>query len=259
MSIMVGSSRPRIGLDWSGIAAIISENPARLSRRRSEADFFKIPEPEPASGAEVDPLRETRPGPWVGGVVPLELVVARSDRAAVVLTRIAAYPEGFSLAVHSYLHRSVRPRSRHPLNLMMMGHPMCPGGEPVAEEMLRIGLAWPDGGRATNLDGWGRRPDPDAEEPDHGLEVSGGGGSESEFQTDCWAWPVPTAGELLVVVEWPAFGIGETRTAIDASLIADAAGRARPVWPEDAGKPSHLTRLAMMRLSRAAHGWKAER
>jgi len=77
------------------------------------------------------------------------------------------------------------------------------------------------------------------------LESLGSSGSLRGFSIECWAWPVPTTGELLVVVEWPAFGIPQSSAAIDSSPIAEGARRAQPVWPEDAGKPSHLTRGGM--------------
>lgn len=105
-----------------------------------------------------------------------------------------------------------------------------------------FGLTWPDGGRATNLDGSGRWPD--ATEPAHGLESQSGGGSDREYSQEYWAWPLPGSGPLGLVVEWPAFGIGETTASIDCSLLIAAAERAQPVWPEDGGRDSHA-RLAI--------------
>jgi hypothetical protein len=34
---------------------------------------------------------------------------------------------------------------------------------------------------------------------------------------------------------WPVYGIAETRVAIDAQLILDAAQRSIPLWPENDG------------------------
>lgn len=102
------------------------------------------------------------------GVVPVELVVARSDEAAVVVSRIGAYPDGFELTVNSYRRRSVKWTRQHRVHHPMMRPDMGEPGEPLPDELLRFGLAWPDGGRATNLDGWGRSW-PDATEPAHGL------------------------------------------------------------------------------------------
>lgn len=90
--------------------------------------------------------------------------------------------------------------------------------------MLRFGIAWPDGGRATNVGTWGRRW-PDATEPAHGLEEHGGSGGLRENAQEYWAWPLPGPGELRFVAEWPAYGIPETAASIDAGLLVAAAAR----------------------------------
>lgn len=77
--------------------------------------FFDLPEPEPEDdelddGDDGGGYGDLRPASWVPGVVPVELVVARSARAAVVVSRVAAYRDGFELIVNSYLHRSVKRR-----------------------------------------------------------------------------------------------------------------------------------------------------
>lgn len=221
-------------------------------------DFFKVFPPEPGPADEpADPLQDIRPGPWVGGVLPVEVVVGLSNSAAVVAGRIIAYPDGFRIEVTTYLHRSVRIPDGPPWHLGLMGHRVPGQGRGVPDEMLRFGLAWPDGRQATNLDDWDRWPPPEPEESGHGLEINGGGGSQNEFRADCWAWPVPGPGDLQVVVAWPAYGIAETRTTLDGAAIAEAAARARPVWPEDAGKPSHLTRAQFHRAATSAqpHLW----
>jgi len=60
----------------------------------------------------------------------------------------------------------------------------------------------------------------------------GGGGPRLQFWR-WWAWPLPPAGPLEFVCEWPAFGITETRAGIDAQMILDAAQRSIRLWPED--------------------------
>lgn len=220
--------------------------------------FFDLPDREPEDDEldvddEEDDFEGLRPATWIAGVVPLELVIARSDRAAVVVSRISAYPDGFELTVNSYLHRSVKRTRRRHVQHPMMWHDMGEPGEPLPDEMLRFGLAWPDGGRATNLDAWGRSWR-DATEPAHGLESHSGGGSDREYSQEYWAWPLPGSGPLALVVEWPAFDIGETTTSIDGSLLINAAERSQPVWPEDAGRDSHVSRGAVMRAAQEGRG-----
>jgi len=219
--------------------------------------FFDLPDREfDDDELDVDDEHDfdgLRPAAWIAGVVPLELVVARSEEAAVVVSRVSAYPDGFELTVNSYLRRSVKRSRRQRVHHPMMWHEMGEPGEPLPDELLRFGLAWPDGGRATNLDGWGRSW-PDATEPAHGLESQSGGGSGHEYSQEYWAWPLPGSGLMGLVVQWPAFGISETTASVDGSLLIAAAERAQPVWPEDAGRDSHVSRGAFMRAAREGGG-----
>jgi hypothetical protein len=48
-----------------------------------------------------------------------------------------------------------------------------------------------------------------------------------------WVWPLPPAGRLALVCEWPAAGILLTRHEIDAQLILDAASRAQRLFADD--------------------------
>jgi hypothetical protein len=48
-----------------------------------------------------------------------------------------------------------------------------------------------------------------------------------------WVWPLPPAGPLEFICQWPVYGIGETRIGINGQLILDAARRSVQLWPED--------------------------
>jgi hypothetical protein len=48
-----------------------------------------------------------------------------------------------------------------------------------------------------------------------------------------WVWPLPPAGPLEFICQWPVYGIGETRVGIDGQVILDAARRSVQLWPED--------------------------
>ena len=60
-----------------------------------------------------------------------------------------------------------------------------------------------------------------------------GGGAPHSFISRWWSWPLPPAGPLDFVCEWPAFDIAESRVGIDAQLILDAAQRSIMLWPEN--------------------------
>lgn len=251
-------SEERPGRCVSGKASFIGLMKTSCVRNRpSWSDgLFDLPEFEAEDDLDTDDedddFEGLRPATWIPGVVPAELLVARSEQAAVVVSRPSAYPEGFELTVKSYVRRSTgRGRRRH-LHHPMMWHDAGERGGAVPDEVLRFGVARPDGGRATSLDDWCRHW-PDATEPAHRLESQSGGGSDREYSQEYWAWPLPGTGPLQFVTEWPAFGIDETTVWIDGSLLADAATRARPVWSEDADKASHHSRGAVMRIAREHH------
>jgi hypothetical protein len=46
-----------------------------------------------------------------------------------------------------------------------------------------------------------------------------------------WVWPLPPAGSLTVVCEWPAYGIALTRSEFDAGMLLDAAAQVEQLWP----------------------------
>jgi len=213
--------------------------------------FFQIPDPsedDDVVAEEDDNEYEDPTAHWVGGVVPVELVVARSEQAAVVVRGIVAYPDGFNFTLEACLHRSVKlGRRRRPFHAS--GRWDDDGG-PLGDEVLRFGISWPDGGRATNLDYWGRGW-ADATEPAHGMEEGSGGGSDRHYSWEYWAWPLPAEGPLQFVCEWPAYQIPETFAAVDGEVLNEAASRAFPIWPDDAGRASHLTRGAFFRAARA--------
>jgi hypothetical protein len=218
--------------------------------------FFDLPGLEPEDDElddDDDGYEGARPAAWIAGVVPVALIVARSDEAAVALSHLAAFPDGFEFTVNSYLHRSVKRSRRAHLHHPMMWHGMVEPGGLMPDEILRFGVAWPDGGRATNLGDWGRSW-PDATEPAHGLDSCSGGGSDREYSQQYWAWPLPATGPLRFVVEWPAFGIDETTVTIGGELLVEAATRAQPIWSEDAGMTSHVSRAAVIRTVRGHDG-----
>ena len=58
-----------------------------------------------------------------------------------------------------------------------------------------------------------------------------GGGPHSAFWR-WWAWPLPPAGPLEFVCEWPALGLPESRAGLDGQLVLDAAAHSIRLWPE---------------------------
>jgi hypothetical protein len=126
----------------------------------------------------------------------------------------------------------------------LLGHPhrrMRRGSE-LPPEMLRFGLRFSDGRKATTVDGvfpfdFGTSEDDETEPPGPVLMQRGGGGGDGDWECGFWLWPMPPAGQLAFVVEWPAENIEETTHEVDAALFRDAATKSEVLWPDTGGAP----------------------
>lgn len=216
--------------------------------------------PDPPAGPGPDEHREPRRPDWSGApvdvvpaVVPVELVIGRSDTVAVLLTGLRAFPTGveMNLAVRVHPDTPFGPLGRgRPGDFAALydevfdNHHGLVGDTEWEAGRLKWGVELADGRRATNvdLDPWseryaaGEHPGEDDDwTPDHPvLHGGGGGGSDRAVDRSYWLWPLPPAGRLGVVCQWPARGIAQTVHDLDADLVREAAARARPLWP-DAG------------------------
>src|ERR1700722_6789236 len=200
--------------------------------------FFEIP---PRRDDEQEPPEEEElPEPrWLGGALALEELIAVSEQAAIGVRGIVAYRDGFRLELLAWL-RQPPPRR---LRWMPGGHIMLDGHHhfglwqedgTVSPSFVRFGIQFADGGRVTNVDDaldW-----PDATEPMHGLESRGGSSSDTQADQEDWVWPVPEAGDLDLVCEWPAYGTRESRLTVNGDDLRAAAARARLIWPDDAAE-----------------------
>lgn len=165
----------------------------------------------------------------VPGIAPIELVIASNDRAAVYVGRCSAYPTGFELEVRVLLAGEAQD-----LDPSLNGPHHRPGRGSGSnyEEMLKFGVQFSDGRRATNVHLRGHsRQEP--REPV--LWSMGGGGGGGRWRQDFWMWPLPPAGPIAFVCEWPEVGIALSRAEADAQQLLDAAARAVAVFPREPG------------------------
>lgn len=189
-------------------------------------DFFIEP---PADLAEPEP-----PDPWAGppyGVLPgalaLQLTVARNDRAAVYLGRCSVYPSGFELELRVVTAPGAQ--SLDPSLSGIYGHSGSSGTN--FEDVLRFGVEYPDGRRATNLDICRSGEDPRGPV----LTALGGGGGAGSWRQDFWCWPLPKAGTLAFVCEWRAARIPVSRCEVEAQQLLDASAAALELFPNQPG------------------------
>jgi hypothetical protein len=223
--------------------------------------FFEPPPPEPLTPEEFEvPEWYGPPQGVLGGVVPLELLLARSDKAAVVIESATVYPTGMEFVI------DVRWRERSEEWLFPEGFERrrrrAGGGLP--DELFRSGVQFADGSKATSLGSGLDMPlavgrgeeeaaeggtiaavdDEESEEeskpsgPVLAVQRAGGGGRYSQ---SFWLWPLPPEGPFSFVCEWPALDIGLTRVEVDSALFREAAARSRTLWDDAEVAPSGPT------------------
>ncbi|MEU6118499.1 hypothetical protein ABZ840_28620 [Streptomyces sp. NPDC047117] len=217
-------------------------------------DFF--PPPRPRDEEPVEEPVFTRV-PWegapedvIGGIVPLERVLARNDHLAIVATQAVAYEDGVEIRLRLRARR--RPgMGREEWALVsrgMWGYDDDPWQVAEAEEaaaqgrhpdgLLRFGVRFADGSVVTTVDehdededDWpGQRP----ERPVLSLNEEGGGSSGEDIDSEyaLWLWPLPPPQLFELAVEWPLLGVDLAFTPLDGAEIAAAAARARPFWDD---------------------------
>ena len=204
--------------------------------------FFEPPPPQPEL-----PEHEAPPSsPWwdsprneLGAPVPLRLVLAQTDHVAVALVGATAYSTGVALTL------AVRSRRRATEDVdafhddpfgFPFGHPLGrrhQSGE-LPPEILRFGVQFSDGRKATTVGGmvpWAG----DAEEAPAGpvLHQGGGGGGNGDYESEFWLWPLPPPGSVTFAVEWPAREIELTKHEVDASAFIEASKQSEALWRED--------------------------
>lgn len=195
------------------------------------SEFFEPPPPPE------EPERHHRQPEWFGppegtlpGVVPVEVVLARSAKAAVYVTHLAAYPTGFQFEIHAI----AAPGEEDELDvdpMMFRHHSARRGGHSqLPPELLRVGVQFQDGRRATSTAGPPFAPDKPPSGPV--MIEEGGGGGGGSWREMYWVWPLPPSGALALVCEWPAADIPVARQEIDGQLVLDAASRAEVIFPE---------------------------
>jgi hypothetical protein len=203
--------------------------------------FFEPPPPPPEPPPQ--PPRRPWQGPpdcVIGHTIPLNLVIGRAEKAAVWIPALTVYPDGFEFEVE-IRHRLDDEQFEHPF---FMGHhhrrrPVA--SEELPAELLRLGIEFSDGRKATNLGGphWLRPDEPDAEPEGPLLQPSGGGGGGGgRWRHGFYVWPLPPAGALAFVCEWPAAAIELTRSEIDTDSLRAAAIDAVVLWEDDLGRGS---------------------
>ena len=204
------------------------------------SSFFEPP-PQPPEPSE-RPVRPPR-RPWhgapdsvMGQTVALNLVLGRSEKAVLWISAATVYTDGFEFDVQ------IRHRLDEELFDPFFMHLPRRRGRSSPEEgldpgLLRFGIQFSDGGKATNLPGRMQFRGESDEPPDGPVLFpgGGGGGGGGRWNQGFWVWPLSPEGAVAFVCEWPLADISETRSEIGSALLREAAAGAVALWPEAEG------------------------
>lgn len=189
---------------------------------------FFTPPPPPAEPPEQPP----RP-PWIGPpenelgeAAAATVVLVKRSELAIVVTDFRAYSCGIAgrLVVRTR-ERAPGVRMMHPMHLMMGTRGTDPNELP--HELLRFGIEFADGRRATTIDNRASHRD---EPPEIVLMQRGGGGGGSGWEFGFWIWPLPPEGPLTFAVEWPSESVELTTSQLDVAPLLAAATRSEELW-----------------------------
>ena len=226
-------------------------------------DFFA---PPPARPHLDEPHERYQSPPWLGpplgvlpGVVELELVLARTERVAVCVSGVRAYPTGlsFQLITMGGPGSEGLELDPHAIHRHMARRPG--GDSELPPDLLRFGVELPDGRRVTNVanNPFLQMADVEHDEDDEHsftppgpvLTDHGGGGGGADWNQSMWLWPLPGPGTLTLACEWPAASIPLTKTEVDTAPILAAVERAQVIFefpepPTEAGGHTFTIRRA---------------
>ena len=189
--------------------------------------FEPPPPPEPPPATPQTPEWFGPPDNVLAAAFPLDLVIARTEELALFVHSGHAYEKGFEFTFG--LRRRTPPEGNGHDPMTAWYHMR---GTRFDDSVLRFGVAFADGRKATVFDRHPWSADPEGRDhPDIVLMQRGGGGGGSSWDFRFWVWPLPAEGPVAFVTEWPSEGIALVRAQVDSAVIREAALRAVTLWP----------------------------
>lgn len=191
--------------------------------------------PEPDETEPSQPRWWQAPQDELPAMIPVSGILAVTDHASIALAGVAVYTDGIEIRIERRLRRLGIPvRDWNELTGAFMDH--LPYGSADPSGRLRFGVVLADGTKVTDASPFFGGGDPMAEPQGHMLtrrEQGGSGGPHTYSSADhLWLWPLPPAGPIDLVMQWPAFGIGETQVTVDVSTAPELSHRARRFWSD---------------------------
>jgi hypothetical protein len=185
------------------------------------------------------PSWKAAPALEAGAVLATELTVARSANVVVNVPSIRVHSSGCLFDVEVVFRQGAMsdPDWWDLVMSRRFGFLQAYGGAPLPDKLMRLGVRYADGTKATTLDQGRSRPQGSAEPAGPLLSwqprSSGSHSGQLHFSGfGLWLWPLPPAETFEFAAEWPFGGIGLSIVELDGAAIAAAAARSAPYWPE---------------------------
>jgi hypothetical protein len=139
------------------------------------------------------------------------------------LESVAAHVGGCELAFRIVVDvAGLTPRQEKQARRAVDGYPRAVTPDATGSGRLSVALQFSDGRTAAFSDDTGALPRSGPAVTDCATSSYPEGAAEVAEET-FWAWPLPPAGAVTVLVEWPAVGIGPSSVPLDGAAIAAAA------------------------------------
>lgn len=206
--------------------------------------FEPLPAGEETAGVgvlEVPPW-SAPPALEAGAVLAVDQTVARSANVAVRLPVIRAFSQGCILDVQVVSRQAgLSEDDFWQLNYSQFGgFVRMRGGAELPSRLLRLGVRYADGRKATTIESRASHRRQRCDQPPAGPllslnPASSGtrlGGEVHVSNYGLWLWPLPPAEVFEFAVEWPLGGIDLTIAELDGAAIVAAASRSAYYWPE---------------------------
>jgi hypothetical protein len=186
----------------------------------------------PDDGTEAPPARPLElPDDEVPCAVPVQVMLAHTDKLAVFVAELLVYSTGLTFALQLAQHSSFADQRLvdawlQPPHLVGKDRPFF--GVDYADDRYTVHDSWAadDPAVATLAEVAKRRGDRWPV-----LKPTGGRGRIGRYEVDFYLSPLPPPKELRFVLAWPSQDLAESSAVVDADDIVRAADRVRQLWP----------------------------
>ena len=169
--------------------------------------------------------------------------------------RIYGYPEGFELELRVISDADSHELDSQPIHAGRdgrAGHLELDEQDLPPPKMLRFAVPFADGSSATNTTPVSRALNTPPDGPVMQAQGGGGGGGAGNWRQSLWIWPLPPAGSLSFICEWPAVEIPSPATRSTPSKSSTQRTAPKPSSPTTTSR-SHHGRSGRIRPRQTSH------